>query len=470
MATSATTAIDPATAATAYTKKYTDDKQALITLQTKRAAETAKALTTLSTAITTYQDSLAAISTQKTMLAQTALFSDSTLGSASAGVNAVSGTYSFFVEAVATNHQVSLSGLGANTTPTAGQGNLKITLANNSTFTVDLSTADKDNIGGVSVKEIAAAINAEPHNNSMVTASVITIAGVEQLVLTSGTSGDEGAITLDASNITDPSLQSFLAAPPKTMVGAQDAVIWLGAKPSDPLDTSNRIKQSSNVFTAVDGVTMTFTKAQAPGATPMTLTVATDDTATTANVQSFVDSYNKLKAVLDKLTDPGDPQSGVDPGAFSADSGVRVLRDQITRTLRESNVGTLATYGITAQKDGTLGLNATRLASALKANPAGLDAAIGSSADGKSSGVAGKLDTYLDRWSKASNGNLANRKADSDKAQEVLTKRQSKFEDDYVSLYNRYLKQFTTLQVLQSQMAQNTSLFDALFGSDSSSS
>ena len=81
----------------------------------------------------------------------------------------------------------------------ADKGTLKIKLANNTDFTVDLSKANADGDSTtLSAKDIAAAINAEPKNNSRVTASVITIGGVAKLVLTSNVSGEEGALTLDA--------------------------------------------------------------------------------------------------------------------------------------------------------------------------------------------------------------------------------------------------------------------------------
>ena len=467
LTTSASNTYDPTTSAQALTDKYTADLQARITAQTTAATATSAALTSMKMALTTFTSSMLTLTNGKTVLAQGATLSNTAIGSATASASAAAGTYSLFVEKIATNNQVSLGGLGNTAAPASGDGNLKIKLANNGDFTVDLSRANTDGSATLSAKEIAAAINAEPNNNARVTASVITIGGVAQLVLTSNVSGEEGALSIDASAMADGDLKSALAATPKQLVAAQDAIIWVGGKPDDVSDTSNRVKQSSNTFSNIDGVKMTFTKAQASGDAPISLTVAIDTSATTTNAQSFVDAYNKLKAVLDGLTDPGDPSSGKAAGTFSTDSGVRVLRDQLVRTLRETATGALATFGITAQRNGTLALDSTKLAAAVKANPGGLDKALGNNSASAPSGIVGKLDKFIDVWT-STTGQLSQRETSVAKLQKTLTERQTKFEADYVVMYNRYKAQFTELQALQARMSQTTDMFDALFGNDKS--
>ncbi|WP_317203695.1 flagellar filament capping protein FliD [Janthinobacterium sp.] len=449
------------TSAKAWTDKYSVDRQTLITNQTATATARAKGLTSLKAAITAYQSSLSAMSVKKTVLAQAATFDNPSLGSATAGPTAVPGNYSFFVDHLATTNQVSISGLTGAATPAAGTGTLSIKVGSQVPFTVDLQAADTDGAAGLTAKEIAAAINAAPHDSSKVTASVINIGGSEQLVLTSGTSGAAGNISLSAPDLQaghDDALIAALGAP-QQVVPAQDALIWLGAK-----GTGIAINQSSNTFTGITGVSMTFTKAQAATDPLLNVTVGLDATGTTANAQGFVDSYNKLKSLLDTLTDPGDPQKGTAPGPYYGDSGMRVLGEQMVRTLRESSVGSLSTYGITSNRDGVLTLNAAKLTSALARNPAGLDTAIGSNLTGASSGVVGKLDQYLKLWTSAGTGQLAQREASMSKLQTSLDKKQADFESDYVAMFNKYKMQFTQLNILQSQMAQNTDLFDALFG------
>jgi len=463
LSTNATNTYDPTASAQALTDKYTADLQARITAQTKAATATSGGLTNLKMALTTFSSSLMSLtSSGKTLLTQSAALSNTALGSATASSTAAPGTYSLFVEQVATNHQVSFGNLGD--TPLAEAGTLKIKVGTGD-FTVDLSKANSNSDQLLSVKEIAAAINAEPKNNSRVTASVITIGGVAQLVLTSNVSGTEGKLDFDTSALGGGALETAMTPQPKELVEAKNAILWVGARPADGQDNGSRIEQSSNTFSNIDGVKMTFTKAQAIGDAPMTLTVALDTSATTTNAQSFVTAYNKLKAVLDGLTDPGDPSSGKAAGVFSADSGVRVLRDQLVRTLRETAAGSLATFGITAQRNGTLALDTTKFEAAVKANPAGLDKAIGNNSASAPSGIAGKLDKFVESWT-STNGVLTQRETSVSKLQKSLDERQAKFEADYTAMYNRYKAQFTQLQALQARMSQTTDMFDALFGSD----
>ena len=460
--TSASNTYDPTASAQALTDKYTADLQARITAQTKAATATSGGLVNLKMALTTFSSSLLGLTNGKTLLTQSAVLSNTALGSATTSSTAASGTYSLFVEQVATNHQVSFGNLGD--TPAAEAGTLKIKVGTGD-FTVDLSKANSNGDQLLSVKEIAAAINAEPKNNSRVTASVITIGGVAQLVLTSNVSGTEGKLDFDTSALGSGALGTAMTPPPKELVEAKNAILWVGARPADGQDNGSRIEQSSNTFSNIDGVKMTFAKAQAIGDAPMTLTVALDSSATTTNAQSFVTAYNKLKAVLDGLTDPGDPSSGKAAGVFSTDSGVRVLRDQLVRTLRETAAGSLATFGITAQRNGTLALDTTKFEAAMKANPAGLDKAIGNYSSNTPSGIAGKLNKFVDSWT-SSNGMLTQRETSVSKLQKSLGERQTKFEADYTAMYNRYKAQFTQLQSLQARMAQTTDMFDALFSSD----
>lgn len=459
MSTTAPVPYNVDSSATAWTQKYTVDAQTMITLQTKRAATTASALTALKTAISTYQTSLSALTANKTLMAQSGTVSNTAIATATAKPTAAPGTYSFFVESLASTNQIAIDLPASSNTPATGKLEIKIngTLA----FDVDLKAADTNNAGGLTPKEIAAAINAEPHNTSMVTASVITIGGAEKLVLTSGTGGEAGAVTLSTSGMEvpgDDALKNALGATPKQLVEGKDAVIWLGAQ-----TTGTQIKQGSNTFTGIAGVSMNLTKAQAPGDAAVTLTVGLDSAATNANVQSFVDSYNKLKAVLDDLTNPGDPQKGVPAGPFADDSGMRALRDQMIRTLRENSVGAMSTYGISATREGKLALDTTRLTKMLAINPGGLDTAIGNTSPSAPSGVTSKLDKYLKVWTNGATGQLVQRQAANAKQQAALVRKQADFEKDYVNVFNRYKLQFGKLNQLQDQMARNNDMFDALF-------
>jgi flagellar hook-associated protein 2 len=463
--TSSTPTYDPVSTATALAQKYTQAAQDIQTKVTSDAAAQQTALGKLESALLAFQGTLSGLTgLNQSMYAQSATLSDSSIGAATASATAASGTYSFFVQQIATAHQVAFDSVPS--APTMPGGTLVVNLGQSSpytgTFSVDLSTADSDHDGTLTVRELAAAINTASGNSSLVSAAVVTVGTVQQLVLTAKNTGTANTISLDASGVSDANLKAALTAP-RVVVAPLDAIVWLGAK-----GTGTQVTQSSNTFTNIDGLKATFTKAQGATDAPVTITVATDSAATTRNVQNFVDAYNILKGVVDGLVDPGDPNNNKAAGAFAEDSSMRSLRDALVTILRPAGATSLALYGITSAKDGTLTLDSTRLSKELAIDPAGLNTLFGSTAAGARSGIADKLDTYLKAWSDAANGTIKKRQDVVTSQQDALTKKQKVLDAQYDSAYQRYLQQFTALQVLQSQMSNNQSMFDSLFGNSKS--
>lgn len=454
---------DPASTAAALAQSYTAGTQSILTTRTRRADATGAALSQLRTAISGYQASLSALTAGKTMLSYAATLGDPSFGSARASAAATPGSYSFHVERLASASQVAYRGLADSA---ADGGALGIELGGAPAFTVALAAADSNGDGTLTPREMAAAINGAATNGGRVSASIVTVNGNAQMILTAKASGAASSITLDTSAVANATLKAALADPSNasTVVAGQDALVWLGAQGS-----GTPIAQASNTFTNIDGVALTFTKAHAPGAPPLTLTVAADPGASSANVQGFVDSYNKLKSVIDAMVAPANPAKGTAGGAFADDAGIKALQSRLVSLLRQGAAGadSLAAYGLIGARNGTLTLDAGRLTRQLAFDPNGLDQLIGSAAAGAPSGIAGALDAYLKQWNSSTDGQLKQRQEANQKLQATLGRRQDQLDLQYDSAYKRYRDQFTQLQNLQSRMASNTSMFDALFGSKS---
>ncbi|MFT4173480.1 MAG: flagellar filament capping protein FliD [Rhodocyclaceae bacterium] len=446
--------LDPTTMATSLATAYTQSAQDLLTAQSKVAQATSTALTKLQSALTTFSSALASLSAKKGLSQYSATLSGS-VGTATASATATPGNYSFFVEQVATAHQVAFEDLPA--VPVSMGGPIAVTLKDGSTINLNLVAADSDGDGIISQAEIARAINQSSANQGKVTAMVMTIGDKTQLVLSSANTGEAGTLSLDVSGLPAGSLKDALSAP-KTLTAAKDAVVWLGEQ-----GTGTRIQQASNALTAISGVTVNFTRAQSSGDAPVTLTVAGDGSGTASNVQAFVDAYNALEKALDDLTSTGDASSGVSAAAFASDSGVRAMRNKLSALLRQDFGGTrLLDYGVSVSRNGTLSLDSTKLAKAVAANPDGLDGLFGSASTGQRSGLLGALDSYADLWTDSSSGQIKHRQDTLTKQQTALTNRQTRLDDRFNQAYERYLKQFTQLQTLQQQMSQTTSIFDSI--------
>lgn len=446
------TSFDPASTATQLATSYTQNAYKLLSTQSTAAQTTSSALSKLRTALTTFESALSSLSSSKGVKTLAASFDNTAYASATATSKAATGAYSFFVEQVATKHQTSFAALPD--VSTAGAGSLALTIGG-SNFGVDLSSADSDGDGKVTASEIARAINASSANDGRIVASVMSVNGQNRLVLTAAETGAAGAITLDASGVSDGALSGALSAE-KLLVQGRDAVLWLGEQGSGV-----KIQQASNSFTGITGVTVNLTKAMASGDKPVTLNVGDDAAATADNVKSFINAYNTLESLLDGMT-ANATSSGTAAGPFASDSGVLALKSRLGNLLRQSVGGVrLADYGVSIARDGQMSLDQTKLEAGLKAKPEGLATLFGSARTGATSGVLGSLAELARSW-KSADGQIASRMASVDRTQKSIAKRQEALDQRYESLYQIYLKQFTKLQELQNSMSNASSLFGSL--------
>jgi flagellar hook-associated protein 2 len=449
---------DPTSTASALADKATAAAKATLATQTTAAKATASALASLNSAINAFQAALTSLTgSNKTLLAQSAALSDTSFGSAVASGRAVAGTYDFFVEQLATAGQTRIGKLADSS---GNSGTLRVALGSGAGFDVDLAKAAGD--GTLSVRELAAAINNAEGNGGTVAASVVTLGTDTQLVLTSTATGAATGVSLDLAKMGAGALKTALSDGANVSASTpQDAVAWIGGK------AGTKVTQASNTFSNIDGLSVTFTKAQAGTDPNLTVTVKTDTNATGVNAKAFVDAYNKLKTTIDGLMAPVTTKDKLTAGPLGNDADVKALQARMVSLLRPTSGLTLASFGISAQRDGTLALDSERLNKQLAITPTGLDGLLGSTAPGGAGGLATRKDDYLDKWS-GNNGQIKRRQSDNSKLQDKLATRQDDIDRSWNSAYSRYLLQFTNLQALQSQMGSNLSLFDALFGNDKS--
>ena len=440
--------IDPATTASQLASAYTHAPQEQIDASRSAAQRTATGLSSLKAALSAFDGALSSLSSvtgSAGMRKFTASLSAG--GTASASSTAASGSYSFQVEQLASSHQIVFEDLPA--VPVASGGPLNVQLGDGSIFSVDLLAADSDGDGSLSQSEIARAINQAEGNQGKVTASVVTVGDRVQLLLSAAATGSDSQITLDTSAVPAGALRDALDAG-RELTAARDAIVWLGGA------GGVRLQQASNTFTALQGVTVTFTEASA---TPVTLTVAADAAGTAAQVQKFIDAYNALKAELDALTKVSTDGSARS-GAFATDAGIRTLRSRLDSVVRQEFGGlTLAALGVKANREGRLALDQARLDQALAARPSALDGLFGKATLSERTGLLGSLDEYVEAWLQAGTGLIASRQSSIENIQKRLTERQARLDLQYENMYQRYLQQFTQLQSLQSQMGQTSGLF-----------
>lgn len=123
--------------------------------------------------------------------------------------------------------------------------------------------------------------------------------------------------------------------------------------------------RSTNVITdIIPGVTLNI-ESLGSG----TLTISTDNTAITGNIQDFVDAFNKLTGFIDKQTE-FNPETFA-TGILFGNSSVQRLESNLRRIATGQVTGTGGTFefmsqiGITTQNDGKLSLDEVKLDAAL---------------------------------------------------------------------------------------------------------
>jgi flagellar hook-associated protein 2 len=402
------------------------------------------AVTSLETALKTFSTAVKGLKgVDKSVLTNTATFGTAGYASATVSTSAVAGNYQFFVEQLASAHQVALNGLSDADIPTSG--NLVIGQGAGS-FSIDLSSIDSDSSGGNSLAELAAAINGASDNTG-VNATLVRSNGTVSLVLASEKTGASNAISLSTSGVAAGTFSSTTSSPTE-LSAAKDARVRLGG------ETGMLLTNDSNTFTdIIDGVSMSFSKVHSAGEAPLSVTIGRDDAATKANVQSFITAINNLLGTFDSLTGSG--SESATRGALAGDSSIRSIESMLNKVLRTDFGGsTLMSLGIAADRSGNLTLDAARFEKAIAANPEALDKLFNDK--------DALLDTLEKNVAVYTTGPGSLMKARKESLNAMLGRVDDQFDSiqkQYDNYYNRYLKQYTNMMQTMAAMEQTFGMF-----------
>ncbi len=329
-------------------------------------------------ALATFQTALQGLSSADKFNALAAASSDASVVSATAGANAVPGSYQVEVQQLAQQQKLASNGF-ASTTAVVGTG----------TLTIQFGTYDAgSNSFTLNPNKAAASIAIDSANNSLagirdainaakagVSASIVNDGTNSRLVLTSTGSGAANGIKLSVNdgdgNPTDASGLSALAYDPTAAIGSgKNLTEAVAAKNAQLTLDGIAITQSSNVIKdAIEGVTLNLAKTNV--GQPATLSVSRDSAAVTQSVGDFVKAYNGISKTLKDLTayDPATKTGAV----LQGDSTIRSIQTQL-RGMLNTVVGTggalttLSQIGVSFQSDATLALDSTKLQNAIDTN------------------------------------------------------------------------------------------------------
>ncbi len=249
-----------------------------------------------------------------------------------------------------------------NATPivTMNEDGTKTTQEPGTVWTGVEGTAVDINVGGGTLDEIVAAINAQ---KTGVTASIVTDANGGAFVSLKGATGDAQAFTLkgatgDALNV-GPNADTNTPAKTSVTATAQNAQLTVDGI---------AVERSSNtVSDLVDGVKLQL---NAVSTVPITLGSSTPTDALTQAVNDVVEAYNEVLKAITEQTDPISGTLRADPAATSLLRSLKALSSRALVGSATTGIPrSLSEIGVATNIDGTLRVDATLLAKQIAANP-----------------------------------------------------------------------------------------------------
>ncbi|MEJ5074516.1 flagellar filament capping protein FliD [Enterobacter ludwigii] len=396
-------------------------------------------LDALSTSISDFETAVDGLnSAENGVVVNTATPSDESV-TASANSEAQPGTYSFYVTQLAQTQQDSFA-MADDTIP--AQGTVTLTMGDTA-MDIDLASADGDGDGYLDGNELVDAIN-DSDENPGVTATLMKTDSGNTIMLSSDQSGEASAFSVSVSGNSD--LQTAVDTTGQTLSSAQDAVIHLGTADGP------QISSSTNTFDdVIPGVSMTFSEVTTDE--PVTIKVAQDTSASQAQVQIFVDSYNTLVDTIDDLTDVG--SGGSSGGVFAGDAGMKSLSNQMNQIVHAEYDGkSIVDYGITLDSNGHLTIDSTTFDEAMKDDPEGLtNIFVGDD------GMIAQFDDLMDTYTNSSDGIITSRQQSLDDKQDKIDTQTADLKQTYDQDYERYLSEYTNTMIEVYSMKMSMAAF-----------
>ncbi len=341
----------------------------------------------------------------------------------SANEKALKGSYSFFVEKLASAHQLAYTDL-TDAAVKAEQNSLELTV-NGQSLSVELKDVD-------TMADLAHAIN-NAKDNPGVTASVVRSNGQQILLLTSDKSGVANKIAFNASR---PAI--FSAANEKVLSLAKDSVVYIG-------DRSNglKIESSSNTLDKViDGVTIELVKVQQAGDPLLEVKVEVEPAQTETQIKKFIDAFNGVKSAVSSTS--------------KSDSLSTALKQNLNSLVGKLYGGkTLGMIGVTFDRNGDLKLDSKKLTEVLKTSPTFITDLM-SGPDG----LVNKLDKALDPYLNASDGSLKVRSEMLAMRKTSLERTKDGLEKSYARVLKAYLLKLNRLSNMRDKIQATTNMFD----------
>lgn len=414
----------------------------------------------LKSVLSSFQSSTSSLKDSATFNKRSVSSSDKDFFTATASGTIATGSYDIEVRDLAEAHKLMTPAFTDSST-TVGTGTLSISVGTD-TFSVTIDSSNN------TVEGIRNAIN-DASNNTGVSATILNVddgsGGTEtKLVLSSDESGTENAITItvndddlgdtDGSGLSQFYYDTSDATTPEQMTqinAATDAEVYI--------DGQKVLSSSNTVVDAIQGVTIELLKEET--GIVNSLTVSLDKNSVSTSVNSFINSYNSMIGAINELSsyDADTNTAGVLLGDASLLSLTGQIRREINATVSgiSGSLTNLVEIGITTTATGTLELDSSTLDSVLTSNFDDMDDLFAST-----DGIATKLDAILTSYVEA-NGIIDSKISGLNDSVDRIDDDLTDLNESLIDLEERYLAQFSGLDVLLSQLQSTGSFLDQQF-------
>ncbi|WP_122429099.1 flagellar filament capping protein FliD [Pseudomonas viridiflava] len=445
-------------------------KQTQIDKQTSATSASLSGVGQLSSALAAFQKTMDTLNSTTTLAFNgfAATSADEKVVKATAGNNAVNGSYAIGVTKLATPSKVATAALTAAQTSAIPSGTLKIT-QNGVAQEVSIDQ-------GSTLEQARDKINSTLQGKG-ITANIINDTSGARLVFSSTTTGSGSDISVEASsglemfNIDGTKKMSETATTDANgkVIGGAGAISELAGDAEFTVDGLSLTSKTNKVSGAISGITFDLVAPSALGATT-TVTVATNTDGLKASLQSFVDSYNTLVKLVATLTkgSTGKDADGKDvfvPAPLTGDATPRsllaVIRTQIATSTSTSGLGSLAQLGIqTQQTDGTLSLDSTKFTAALSDKKMGSQIQALFTGEG---GLLSRLGKAVLPYNEPGKGILPSKTTSLTAVQKQLTKDQADLDRRIDTLTQTLTKKYNAMDLVVGQLKATASSITSIF-------
>ena len=435
------------------------EQRPLNALRTRESGYNAQvsAYGTLKSALAGLQTVSQSLSTADKWHIATASVADASVLTASAGTQAVPGSYLVEVTQLAQQQKINSPGFSS-TADLIGSGTLTIQFGTYDSGTNSFSPNAAKPAQTVTINPsdntLAGVRNAINAANVGITATIINDGTTNRIVVTSNDSGLANSLKITVAdadgNNTDTAGLSQLAFDPTAAAGSGKNLTQLSAAQNAQLkiDGIAVTKASNTISDAIEGVTLNLLTTNA--GTTAALIVQHDSAGIKSSVAAFVKSYNDLNKSLHDLTayNATTKQGAV----LQGDSTTRLIQSRLRTTLTTAisvpsgGIATLSQIGLSFQNDGSLAVDDAKLQNAINNNFTGM---VGIFAG--SGGYANTVDKLVGGFL-GTDGAITSRTDGINASIKDLGVREDALTRRLASIEARYRAQFTALDTMISGM------------------